>query len=120
MGKINRLSDQEKENRKEVLSAYRLWCNKTGQHSSPLKYAQSSGTNHAYLISCLKWEYSITSKRVIAKGGFAKIEKKETSIPPDCEPVRILFKSCAIEVTPHSSKAALSMVLSALEETHVF
>lgn len=110
MGKINRLSEEEKERRLQLLERYDRWSEGAAAPSLAL-YCAVTGDDHSYLARCVKWRTSLQPTNQASAKGFVRLDAVGGR---NGEPVRVSVGNVSIEVGPTSSKEALAMVLATL------
>ena len=115
MGKVNRLSEDEKNCRLRLLEKYDRWSEESKDHSM-VRYCEATGSDHTYLVSCMKWRTSLRPAPDANGTGFVRLEPVKERIG---EPVRVSVGNVLIEVGETSSREALAMVLSTLGVAHV-
>ena len=119
MGVINKLSEQERERRLEILQRYDQWVKQYGSRSL-LLFCTQEGDEKEDVAKCLKWRraynnYHASKERKREAATFIQLQpamQKE-------EAVKLVIGSVSIEVGATSSKKALSTILSVLGVAHV-
>jgi hypothetical protein len=117
MGRVYKLSEEEKDRRLQVLERYDRWS-EGSESPSPSSYCAATGTDYPYLTSCMKWRKALKPKMPVAreKAGFVRLGTVDRR---GGEPVRMSIGNVSIEVGPASSKEALGIVIAALGAAHV-
>ena len=126
MGAVQRLSEEEKAERRLILSELQQWKEETGSDSL-VRYASEKGLSYPYLKKITCWARTIdyrtkAMRQAPAHGqGFTKV----SAVPFVSTPagggavVRIKVGSVSVEVEEGSSRANLAKVLSVLGVGHV-
>lgn len=122
---LNRLSEEEKTKRRAILADLAQWKEATGSNSVA-QYAREKGLPYPYVNIVAKWEQSLgrksRSKIHNTSQSFMKVTKPLSSTAVNAHApgaVKIVVAGVSIEVSEHSSRAALAVALSVLGVNNV-